>query len=176
MKTGFKWRNLIELSPEWGEAERIALEGVLNTLEPLHVMQETLRDIPLNKLYHLYAEGLSASEENQFHIAQPDKITLSPRKIGGGYSGGYSPFSRNIILDPELKFKHCYHDHEGRPHKMSLTRTILHELEHTIDPDLVQLSKEAHRKLIDKEMSKFDAFIFLNHYCPVKPLALAVHG
>jgi hypothetical protein len=109
----FSWRNLIEISDEWGEKERKLLEAELDKLEPLHLMQETLRDIPSARIKD----------------SQPEKITIKPHST----QWGFSEYARVINLPPDLKTNGGYLDKNNNEHKWSLTRILLHELQHGVD-------------------------------------------
>jgi len=130
----FEWRNLIELSPDWGKAERALLEAELDKLEPLHLMQETLRDIPLSKLYK----------------AQSSKLTIVPEdELGEACCYG---FRRKFGLHCNLMDKHGYRDEKGALCLSSLARVLLHELQHMIDP----LLNEEHRSFAALVREKLD--------------------
>ena len=128
-KRGFKWQNFIEVSDEWGEQERADIIATLDQIEPLHLMQETLRDIPLTKLYDW----------------QSDKVLIKPRDISkeptaaGMPSFGYQPLTRSIDLPHDLKMNDSYKDSNGKNHNFSLTGLLFHEFQHTIDPEINNL-------------------------------------
>ena len=129
-KPRFEWQNFIEVSDEWGEKERADIIATLDQLEPLHIMQETLRDIPLNKLYDW----------------QPDKILIEPAEACNLDTTpaivGYEIKSRRIVLPHHLKMNFGYKDKNKNWHAFSLTRILLHELQHTIDPQVKMLDRE----------------------------------
>lgn len=143
----FKWKNFIEVSDEWGEQERADIIATLDQLEPLHIMQETLQAIPNNKMFDW----------------QPDKIILTPMDE----EGFYDPISRHILLRDDLSINNKYLDENNDEHKVSLTRLILHELQHTIDPDLHQACFEA-IEIAQKDGIDFKEALGFIHYLIVE--------
>ncbi len=139
MATGFKWQTFIEISDEWSYAQRVAITAELNRLEPLNLMQETLRDIPLVKTFDWH----------------PTKVTIEPitedtAKFGGGLAAfGYMASLRKIILPNDLRLNNTYSGIDEKQHRISLTRLLLHELQHSIDPEVALLTRNHVQKNCD---------------------------